>query len=44
MATRLGFQKRIYVKKITSIGNSTRSRPTNKHKKRCWKKYKGQGK
>jgi hypothetical protein len=31
-------------KKRTSIGNSRLSRPTNKYKKRCWKKYKGQGK
>lgn len=27
----------------TSIGNSVRSRPTNKHKRRSWKKYQGQG-
>ena len=32
------------VKKRTSIGGSIRSRPKNKHKKRCWKKYRGQGK
>ena len=32
------------VKKRTSIGDSVRSRPKNKHKKRCWKKYRGQGK
>ena len=42
MAKSIGFQKRIYVKKKTTIGNSTRSRPKNKHKKRCWKKYRGQ--
>ncbi len=32
------------VKKRTSIGDSVRSRPKNKNKKRNWKKYKGQGK
>ena len=32
------------IRKRTSIGNSSRSRPTNKYKKRTWKKYKGQGK
>jgi len=31
-------------KKRTAIGNSIRSRPKNKHKKRSFKKYKGQGK
>tara|TARA_B100001123_G_scaffold93974_1_gene108297 strand:- start:86 stop:220 length:135 start_codon:yes stop_codon:yes gene_type:complete len=30
-------------KKVTSIGNSKRSRPKNKSKRRCWKRYKGQG-
>jgi hypothetical protein len=29
--------------KRTSIGNSHNSRPNNKHKRRCWKKYRGQG-
>tara|TARA_R100001230_G_C5624645_1_gene133465 strand:+ start:432 stop:581 length:150 start_codon:yes stop_codon:yes gene_type:complete len=29
--------------KRTSIGNSPNSRPTNKHKKKNWKKYRGQG-
>ena len=29
--------------KRTSIGNSINSRPKNKHKKRAWKKYRGQG-
>ena len=33
-----------FFKKKTSIGNSVRSRPTNKHKRRNWKKYRGQGK
>ena len=32
------------VKKRTSIGNSVRSRPKNKNKKRDYKKYRGQGK
>ena len=31
-------------KKRTSIGQSVRSRPKNKHKRRSFKKYKGQGK
>jgi hypothetical protein len=31
------------VKKVTSIGKSTRSRPTNKHQRRSFKKYRGQG-
>ena len=30
--------------KRTSIGKSLRSRPKNKHKKKSWKKYRGQGK
>ena len=32
------------VKKRTSIGNSVRSSPKNKSKKRTFKRYKGQGK
>ncbi len=32
------------VKKRTSIGNSVRSSPKNKSKKRSWKQYRGQGK
>jgi len=31
-------------KKRTSIGHSLRSRPKNKHKRRNFKKYRGQGK
>ena len=31
-------------KKRTSLGNSIRSKPKNKHKRRSYKKYKGQGK
>lgn len=40
-----GFVKiqRQSVKKKTSDGNSNRSRPTNKHKKRSTKPYRGQG-
>ncbi len=30
--------------KKKSIGKSSNSRPTNKHKKKNWKKYRGQGK
>jgi len=36
--------KKEKVKKVTSIGSSKRSTPKNKHKRRCWKRYKGQGK
>jgi|TARA_R100001530_G_scaffold74397_1_gene52395 hypothetical protein len=32
------------VKKRTSIGQSPRSKPNNKNKKRMWKKYNRQGK
>lgn len=31
------------IKKVTSIGLSVRSRPKNKHKRKCWKRYRGQG-
>ena len=31
------------VKKRTSIGNSVRSTPKNKHKRAAFKKYRGQG-
>ena len=30
--------------KRTSIGRSQYSRPKNKHKKKSWKRYRGQGK
>lgn len=30
--------------KRTSIGKSGKSRPKNKSKRRCWKRYRGQGK
>ena len=32
------------IPKRTSIGRSKNSRPTNKHKRKSWKKYRGQGK
>ena len=32
------------VRKRTSIGNSTRSKPKNKHKLKSWKRYNRQGK
>ena len=35
--------KRETVKKVTSIGRSKRSRPTNKAKRRNWKRSRGQG-
>jgi len=45
MARKTSKTQNIYrVRKVTSIGNSCRSRPKNKHKKRNWKKYRGQGK
>jgi hypothetical protein len=45
MARKNTFTHRLFkVKKRTSIGNSTRSRPKNKNKRRNWKKYRGQGK
>jgi hypothetical protein len=31
-------------KHTTSIGQSPLSRPANKHKRRNWKRYRGQGK
>ena len=36
--------RRDAVKKRASIGDSVRSRPKNKNKRRSWKKYRGQGK
>jgi len=32
------------IKHVTSIGDYSRSRPKNKHKRRSWKRYRGQGK
>lgn len=39
-----GNQKRMSVPKRTSIGMSTRTSPKNKHAKRGFKRYRGQGK
>jgi hypothetical protein len=36
-------KKKTAIRKTTSIGKGTYSRPTNKHKRRSWKKYRGQG-
>ena len=36
-------QKNKTIPKRTSIGKSKNSRPKNKHKKKGWKKYRGQG-
>jgi len=38
------FINREKVRKKTSIGQSVRSRPVNKQKKRSFKRYRGQGK
>ena len=38
------FINREKVRKKTSIGQSVRSRPANKQKKRSFKRYRGQGK
>jgi len=34
----------VRVKKRTSIGTASRSKPKNKHKRRSFKRYRGQGK
>ena len=44
MAQQVVKTKREKIKKVTSIGHSVRSMPKNKHKRRSWKRYKGQGK
>ena len=46
MAKQTLVQKSIFDKvvKRTSIGNSSRSKPKNKHKLKSWKKYNSQGK
>ena len=36
-------KKRFTKPKRPSIGKSKNSRPKNKHKKKSWKKYRGQG-
>ena len=38
------FVKKNTTKKRTSIGLAWCSKPENKHKKRNWKRYRGQGK
>jgi len=43
MATKKTYAYKIGVKKRTSIGSSPLSRPKNKHKRRKFKKYRGQG-
>ena len=43
MAVRIGWVERIQHKKRTSIGNSVRSKPTNKSQKRMKKQKVGQG-
>ena len=44
MAKKVGNEYFTPVRKRTSIGNSSRSKPKNKHKLKSWKKYKRQGK
>ena len=43
MAKKIGNEYFTPVRKRTSIGNSTRSKPNNKHKLKSWKKYNRQG-
>ena len=43
MAKKIGNEYFTPVRKRTSIGNSTRSKPKNKHKLKSWKKYNRQG-
>ena len=43
MAQKKAFVYTIPTKKRTSIGSSPLSKPKNKHKRRSFKKYKGQG-
>ena len=35
--------RREHIRKKTTIGRSPLSRPLNKHNRRTWKKYRGQG-
>ena len=44
MAKKVGNEYFTPVRKRTSIGNSTRSKPKNKHNLKSWKKYNRQGK
>ena len=39
MAKKVGNEYFTPVRKRTSIGNSSRSKPKNKHKLKSWKKY-----
>ena len=43
MVKKVGNEYFTPVRKRTSIGNSTRSKPKNKHKLKSWKKYNRQG-
>ena len=43
MAKKIGNDYFTPIRKRTSIGNSTRSKPENKHKLKSWKKYNRQG-
>ena len=43
MVKKVGYEYFTPVRKRTSIGNSTRSKPKNKHKLKSWKKYNRQG-
>ena len=43
MAKKVGNEYFTPVRKRTSIGNSSRSKPKNKHKLKAWKKYNRQG-
>ena len=44
MTKKVGNEYFTPIRKRTSIGNSTRSKPKNKHKLKSWKKYNRQGK
>ena len=44
MAKKIGNEYFTPVRKRTSIGDSSRSKPKNKHKLKSWKKYNRQGK
>ena len=43
MAKKVGNEYFTPVRKRTSIGNSSRSKPKKKHKLKSWKKYNRQG-
>lgn len=42
-ATKAGVKLNSFPHRRTSIGRSANTRPTNKHKRRSYKKYRGQG-